>query len=151
MGWQDAFFGRGVRPAALCVAVLAAGCAGDGSGVAGGEPVALEPTLPSLTANVFVPICAVSGCHAGPGAPEGLRLDSAAAAAQSLVGVRSTERPELGLFRVAAGQPDASYLVWKIEGRAQIAGARMPLGQQPLTEAQSAAIRTWILNGAPGS
>jgi len=151
MGWQRVFSGSFVRGALLAVALLTAGCAGDGSGVAGSDTVALEPTLPSLAANIFVPICAISGCHAGPGAPEGLRLDSESAAFQSLVGVPSAERPDLGLLRVRAGQPDASYLVWKIEGRAGIAGERMPLGQPPLTDEQTAAIRQWILNGAPGS
>ncbi len=149
MGWKGVFFGCLARCTPV-VLLLAAGCAGDGSGVSESDPVALEPTLASIAANIFVPICAVSGCHAGAGAPQGLRLESAGLAHQSLVGVPSAERPDLGLLRVSAGRPDASYLVWKIEGRAQIAGGRMPLGQPPLTEAQSAAINQWIADGAPG-
>jgi hypothetical protein len=52
------------------------------------------------------------------------------------------------VLRVAAGNPDASYLVHKIEGAAGITGSRMPLGGAPLDPALIANVRTWIIEGA---
>ena len=45
------------------------------------------------------------------------------------------------------GNPDNSYLVHKIEGRAAV-GARMPLGGAPLPQASIDLIRQWIQDGA---
>lgn len=126
---------------------LLSGCAGGGEEDGGAEGV--EPTLPSIQANIFSPICAVPGCHTGAGAPQGLRLDSAFESFNNLVGIPSMERPDLMLFRVDPGNPDESYLVWKIEGRPEIEGGRMPLDQAPLFDEQIDAIRQWILDGAP--
>ncbi len=126
------------------------GCAGEGTGLDSfGNPIdaarpALGPTLASIQANVFTPIC--TQCHTGSAAPHGLALD-AGLARQNLVGVGSVERG--GLMRVQPGNPDSSYIVWKIEGRATISGGRMPLGLQPLSSEVITAIRTWIQNGAP--
>src|SRR5256885_11158096 len=69
--------------------VLAACGAGSGDGMdQNGQPLPsvggggdappipdLMPTLDSIQAKVFTPTCAVSGCHGGPGAQQGLRLD----------------------------------------------------------------------------
>jgi hypothetical protein len=49
---------------------------------------------------------------------------------------------------VNPGDPESSYIVWKIEGRSGIVGARMPLGLAPLSDEQIAAIRGWIADGA---
>jgi hypothetical protein len=136
----------------VLVAALAWGCAGDGTGLDSfGNPVdpskpALAPTLSSLQANVFTPIC--TQCHTGSAAPHGLALD-AGVARGNLVDVPSVERGPL--MRVRPGEPDSSYIVWKIEGRTTISGGRMPLGLQPLSPDVIAAIRTWIQNGAPNN
>lgn len=145
--------GRGswAAVAAILAAVLGAvwGCAGDGTGLDEfGNPldpgtVRLEPTLGSIQRNVFTPVC--TPCHTGAAAPQGLRLD-AGVARSYLVDVPSTELP--GLFRVRTGEPDASYLVWKVEGRSGIVGGRMPLGSPPLSTEQVTAIREWIRSGA---
>ena len=103
---------------------------------------ALMPTLASIQQNVFTPMC--TACHAGAGAPQGLRLDAANSAA-SLVGVPSNEVPSIQ--RVAPGNPDGSYLIQKLEGNAAI-GARMPLGGPYLDAATVAVIREWISQGA---
>lgn len=52
------------------------------------------------------------------------------------------------MLRVSAGDPDASYLVRKLEGAAGITGARMPLGGPPLDPALIANVRAWITAGA---
>ena len=147
---QAWLFGRALY--GIGAAVVLANCGG-GSGEGldsngrpieeGGSTVPLAPTLVSLQQNVFTPAC--TACHAGAGAPQGLRLDAANSYAM-LVGVPSVEVP--GVLRVAPGRPDASYLVHKLEGNAAV-GARMPLGGPYLDAATIAAVRQWIAAGAP--
>ena len=142
---------RGALLAALAAAALAGCGGGSGEGLdangrplgEGGETGALQPTLASIQANVFTPVC--TGCHAGASAPVGLRLDAANAYAL-LVGVASGEVSSLQ--RVKPGDPDNSYLIQKLQGNAA-AGARMPFGGPYLDDATIAVIRTWIANGAP--
>lgn len=111
-------------------------------------PTDLTPTLSSIEARIFSTSCAVSGCHVGGGTtlPTSMSLRPGDAFGQ-IVGVPSVERP--GLLRVDPGDPDDSYLVMKIEGRAGIAGARMPLGRPALTADEIQSIRAWITDGAP--
>ncbi len=138
------------RDAALLATVLVLwSCAGEGTGLDEfGNPIQektleLGPTLSSIQHHVFTPKCTL--CHTGAAAPLGLVLDSGVAL-QNLVGVISVEVPIL--MRVNPGQPDASYIVWKIEGRSGIQGGRMPLDMQALSAEQIAAIRGWISDGA---
>lgn len=141
----------GWRQVALTAAMATAawGCAGDGTGLDEfGNPLgpgmpALAPTLTSIQANIFTPIC--TRCHTGAAAPLGLRLDPSVSW-MNLVGVASTEVP--ALLRVRSGEPDSSYLVWKLEGWPGIVGGRMPLGLPPLSSQQLAAVRGWIERGA---
>ena len=65
-----------------------------------------------------------------------------------LVNVASVEVP--GLRRVRPGDPDLSYLVQKIEGRAAV-GGRMPLNSPPLPQATIDVIKQWIREGAQRS
>ncbi len=141
----------------LVVAACAVGCAGNGEGLdQSGQPIspgsagstgsAITADFQSIQANVFTPIC--SKCHIGASAPEGLQLD-AAHSYNLLVGVPSVERPDL--LRVIPGNPDASYMVQKIEGAAGIVGGQMPLGETPLPQATIDAISQWITNGAPNA
>lgn len=132
----------------MCVAVLASCVPGSGEGLnVAGRPldesgdVTLAATLESIQANVFDPSCIV--CHSGAAAPLGLRLD-ADASYLSLVGVPSREG---SLLRVAPGDPDASYLVRKLEGTAA-EGGRMPLNGPPIPQATIDFVRQWILEGA---
>ena len=128
------------------------GCAGKGTDLdANGRPLsegggasgdALTADFASIQDHIFTPICTT--CHAGAGAPQGLRLDSANSY-NLLVGIPSTEVPSIQ--RVKAGDPDNSYIVQKLEGHAAV-GARMPFGLPPLSTEQIAAIRQWITDGA---
>lgn len=66
-----------------------------------------------------------------------------------LVGKPSEEAP--AIMRVVAGNPDASYLVMKLEGThitAGGSGAQMPFGGAPLPAEQIAKVRQWIAAGA---
>ena len=133
-----------------------AGSFPSGDDIAGGDfeasfsldiPVSAA-TLDVLQASVFQPNCAVSGCHTGPAGdnlPAGMDLSTADASFTSLVGVASLQQATL--LRVAAGDPDNSYLVQKLEGTAA-SGARMPLGGGALDQALIDDIRQWITDGA---
>lgn len=135
---------------ALCMCCALGACAGNGDGLdENGRPVgeedgggALQPTFQSIQANVFTPVC--TGCHAGAGAPLGLRLDAGSSYAL-LVNAPSAEVPSLQ--RVQPGNPDASYLIQKLEGTATV-GSRMPLNGPPLPASTIAVIRQWITDGA---
>jgi hypothetical protein len=54
------------------------------------------------------------------------------------------------LQRVTPGNPDASYLIQKLEGTAAT-GGRMPLNGPPLPPETIAVIRQWIVDGAAAS
>jgi hypothetical protein len=138
----------------LAVLIGVAGCAGSGEGLdQNGQPISaggatssgpITADLASIEEHVFTPIC--SKCHIGASAPEGLQLD-AAHAYNLLVGIPSVEEPSRQ--RINPGNPDASYLLLKIEGAPGIEGGQMPLGETPLSQDTIAAIRQWITNGAP--
>jgi hypothetical protein len=129
-----------------------AGTFPSGNGTQGGNFVAefevagIQPTLQSIQTRVFTPVCAV--CHSGVGGalPGAMGLTNVATSFASLVGVASTEQP--AVLRVAPGDPDASYLIRKLEGAASITGDRMPVGGPFLDQATIAAIREWIADGA---
>ena len=109
------------------------------------DPNRLEPTLSSIQANIFNLNCTFSGCHVGgsPVLPGVMNLRAGQAYA-NIVNVPSLERANL--LRVAPGDPENSYLVMKIEGRA---GPRMPLNLPALSAEEIAVIRQWIADGAP--
>lgn len=127
-----------------------------GDDVAGGDFEAIfslavpvsAATLDALQASVFMPNCAVAGCHTGPvsaSLPSGMDLSTADASFANLVGISSIQQPTLS--RVAAADPDNSYLVQKIEGTAPNS-TRMPLGGGVLDQALIDDIRDWIASGA---
>lgn len=125
-----------------------------GDGTEGGDFVAefeirgLQATLDSIQTNVFIPTCAVAGCHSGPSGPNlptGLDLSSADASFDNLVGVQSRQDPSV--MRVQAGDANASYLIHKLEGTAAV-GGRMPQGGPALDPDTIAVIRAWIDGGA---
>ena len=134
----------------ILLGLVLAGCsAGSGKGLdisgrplSEGGDVPLAATLASIQANVFNPSCIV--CHSGASAPLGLRLD-AASSFTALVGISSSQDSSFRL--VAPGDPDASYLIKKLEGSAA-EGAQMPLGGPPIPQATIDFVRQWITDGA---
>lgn len=134
---------------AFCVSALLSGCSGGG----GDDTPAATTTTPTpapttqtlfqqVQTQVLTPNC--TGCHVGANAPVGLRLDAANSFAM-LVNVASVQVPTL--LRVKPGDPDNSYLVQKIDGRATV-GGRMPLGRAALPQASIDLVRSWIAAGA---
>src|SRR5581483_3273985 len=146
---------RGFPFVAGSLALALSACAGNGMGLdANGNPITagggstgpLTADFKSIQDNVFTPIC--TKCHIGAGAPEGLQLDQTHSYAM-LVGVPSAEQPNV--LRVAAGDPDSSYIVLKLQGSAGISGARMPFGGPYLPQSTIDVIRQWISAGAANS
>lgn len=112
--------------------VLLAGCSDFGEKITDGNNN--PDTLISFSSDIQPILNAnCSGCHVG-GNQGGLTLDSY----NDLM-----KGGDSGPV-VRAGIPDSSLLVLRIEGVIQ---PRMPLGGQPLAEAEILLIRRWILQG----
>ncbi|MDX1562265.1 MAG: Ig-like domain-containing protein, partial [Gammaproteobacteria bacterium] len=135
---------RRIRLVAVLAVLAASGCGSGNGPVIPGAGILL-PTFDSIQVNLLTPQC--TNCHVGATAPLGLRLDEANSYAL-LVGRASVQNS--ALLRVDPGNPDASYLIRKLEGTASV-GGQMPLGAPPLPQADINVIRQWISNGAlPG-
>jgi hypothetical protein len=164
MAYQTAKFAGASRAAAegpsfslragIAAMMLAlAGC-GSGSGDESGQPpgggMPLVATLPSIQANVFSIYCV--RCHTGGGAPFGLSLESADLSYTNLINVVSPRDPNPSnptYVRVRPGDPDASFLIQKLDGT-QTVGERMPAGGPPYLPTSTVnVIRQWIQDGAP--
>jgi hypothetical protein len=112
----------------------------------------LQPTFSSIQQNIFEASdssgrLACTQCHNAIGSLfTGLNLTNAVAYA-NLVNVAVREKA--GARRVIPGDPENSYLIQKLEGRASV-GARMPLNSPAyLTDGQIRVIKRWIELGAP--
>jgi len=152
----------------LVAVLLLAGCGpGDGqgldadgniptqsnAGVPGGGAAASGnqfATLAWVQDNVFVPEC--SGCHTG-GAVFG--VDWTASRICANVGRTSGEKSTLK--EIESGDPDASYVIWKVQGAGPNGAAiatgtvRMPANGPPyLPDATIQNLRDWIADGVPG-
>jgi len=136
---------------AVTITVGAAACDESLPDITGPTPN-LVPTFSSIQNEIFNNSdssgrAACTQCHNAIGRLfNGLDL-SPAVAYVNLVGVGSRGKP--GAVRVIAGDPENSYLIHKLEGRAGIVGVRMPLSGPPyLTDGQILVIRRWIELGA---
>ena len=100
----------------------------------------------SLAADVQ-PIFAANctSCHSGPFSPQDQDL-AEGQAFTFLVNVDGVEVAEVK--RVLPGDPDNSYLFWKITDAPGIANSPMPLGSFPMTQREIRMIRRWIEQGA---
>jgi hypothetical protein len=139
--------------ALVCASAAWSACDEKLSSIAGPTP-GLEPTFSSIQHEIFesgdssgrVP-CIQCHTNVGRNPAGGLNLTHDVAYDQ-LVNVVSPR--QAGAIRVVPSDPDRSYLIDKLEGRAGIAGARMPQNGPPyLTEGQTSIIRRWITIGAP--
>jgi hypothetical protein len=129
---------------ALLLALAACG-GGEDAPPPAPPPPGLQPTLASIQANVFTPSCAyVSGCHTGPTAPFGLRLDPGFSWG-ALVSVVSPQ--DMTRIRVVPMDSSGSLLIQKLEGTAML-GDQMPADGNYLQQATINVIRQWIDDGA---
>jgi hypothetical protein len=148
---------RRVQPLSALVmlaglAICAAGCDERLSNLTGPSPD-LTPTFSSIQKEIFETsdpdgrqACITCHTNVGRTPAGGLNL-LAGASYNALVGVGSLQKP--GEIIVVPGNPDASYLVKKLEGDPTITGRRMPRNGPPfLTAGQILVIRRWIQLGA---
>ena len=151
----------------LSVALVASGCGG-GSECTGAGGVADpcefdgEPTFSGNVVPLLNVTCAVSSaCHTervrragqslGPSCDAATRLE----VHDGIVGVPSETEPALD--RIEAGDPDASFLIHKVEGdfagldcdETDDCGVQMPKADDPLSGECIAMLRAWITAGAP--
>ena len=103
-----------------------------------------------LQAALFKPDCATSLCHSGsPPAHAPLSLDDGVSHA-NLINRPASQASSIVL--VKPGAPDQSYLMLKLLGTVGSSGSastRMPLNRPSLDGERLAAVRAWILRGAP--
>ena len=103
----------------------------------------LTATLSSIQREVFNPACV--GCHGPSVAEAGLDI-SEGRSFENLVNVPSTQ---VGLDLVTPNDAENSYLIHKLDGRAGIVGARMPVGSGGfLSDEALDVIKRWINEGA---
>jgi len=141
--------------------VLGAACS---SGVQGGNPTptpcsALTPLpdfkLSTIQNAVLNPSCALPGnCHLGSN-PASYNLDLT----PGLTWANTVKVPAIETFRgnvldrvnSTNANPAASYLYLKVIGTSGITGLQMPYTGAYLCSNQVAAIRSWIVAGAPNN
>lgn len=125
-----------------------------GNNAAGGDfvaqftvatPVVIGPTLDQIQAVVFTPSCATAGCHDNTTQAAALSLADADTSWLEMVGQFSGQVAEM---LVAPNDPNASYLIRKMENTAGITGGQMPLNRPAIQQSDINQIRDWITNGA---
>ncbi len=89
--------------------------------------------------------CATPRCHSQEAVAGKLDL-SPGSCCTNLVGLVSSEM--LAYKLVVPGEPQHSYLVFKIAGEKAIKGGQMPLGGPPLSVEGRTLIEDWIAAGA---
>jgi hypothetical protein len=94
--------------------------------------------------------CLEIGCHGG-----GLASSNYSLATHAETLERGDQANLIGVCAVKPGDPDASYLVWKLDGRPGIQMERMPSGctttpdpDDCVSAEDLAIVRQWILEGA---
>ena len=113
----------------------------------------LEPTFEAIQREIFETAEAggrrnCTACHTNVGRTPAAGLNlTHDVAYQQIVNVAAQNKP--GAIRVVPGNPDASYLVHKVEGTPGIVGLRMPFVAPYLTDGQILILRRWIEIGAP--
>lgn len=155
--WVDADGGIWAVGGDLSVALTAGMLAYSGARVIGSEfvdlslcPAPEDPPLPNATVSFSRDIqpllqvrgCLSTACHGGPFPSSGYDLRTFA----GMFGPGSWARAAR-LCEIVPGNPDASFLLEKLSPSPRF-GQRMPLGRQPLSDAELQLLRTWILEGA---
>ena len=131
---------------ALFVAVASlCGCAGNGPG-----SQSSGSAFDQLQVNIFNQHCLSAGCHNTQAQAGSMDLTTGLSYDQ-LVNVTPSNpaAQSAGLHRVVPFDPNSSFLLIKLTGPGPGEGSQMPQGMDPLSPSDIAAIRSWILAGAP--
>ena len=107
----------------------------------GMEDAAVAFTFTQVQEQIFNPMCV--NCH-GALPQAGLDLRSP----QSHGNLVNVTSPISDVVYVVPGNPDASYLIHKLDGRDGIIGSRMPQLGDPLPAELLELVRSWIQAGA---
>jgi mono/diheme cytochrome c family protein len=97
------------------------------------------PSVPSPVRRIFISHCVE--CHSGSSPSAGMSLEPSRLPASILNRV-SSGKPEFKIADTAA--PERSYLLMKLRGAAGIAGSRMPLRANKLTDAEIQTLSDWL-------
>ena len=126
--------------AAVLVALAAAAAL---EAQAGPDPAPEEANAFAPVAGILKYRCALSGCHTGDNAAQGMILEPDQVRVQT---VNQSARTEPGYQRIVPGQPAQSLLYLKLlapeEGGYR--GRRMPYRDEPLSPEEIALVRRWI-------
>ena len=109
-------------------------------------------TFETLQQKIFTPGCALPSCH-GLAQQGGLNLTAGQAYADLVdVPASNPAAHKAGLLRVAPNDPDASFLIRKLEGTLDPnEGTMMPQTGTRLPQAKLDLLRRWIAAGAPAT
>lgn len=124
-----------------------------GNGGNNPDGVSLQDLVSQIFDNSDLGAQRCTNCHSGSSPLGGMNLQTVELAYANLVGANGegiTANGNANFKRVLPGDPDASYIILKLEGDTR-AGNQMPLNETPLTPAQVDMVRDWIANGAPAS
>lgn len=99
--------------------------------------------VPAEVQAIFESRC--TPCHI-TGSSGGLHLSPASASFANLVNVHVSSSSCSSRTRVVPGDSDASYIIAKLRGDADICGVRMPRNLPPLPDDEIATIADWIEN-----
>ena len=147
-GWRRVLAGaRRAGGAALLLACAAACSNHVDEGIRIFPPDTVPISLAGDVQPIFDASCAEAFCHGDPNVGLDLRRGRSW---EALVGVPSLSVPELD--RVEPGQPDASFLVHKLQGTqtqfGPAGGSQMPFSRAPLPDVEIELVRSWIEQGA---
>ena len=98
---------------------------------------------------IFTASCALSGCHLGATAKEGMNLASGSAYS-NIVNVLAKECSD-GRLRVKPGDPANSYVIQKLTNVNLCFGGQMPKTGGALPTSEETTIANWICEGAPNN
>ena len=112
----------------------------------------IQPTLSDLNTQYFSVSCVFGGCHETDSAEGGLDMEAPGLRSRLVnVAAQDDKAGPRGKLRVVPGNPDASFLVQKLEGSmARDEGNMMPDGtDEPIDpECRIRMVRQWITDGA---
>ncbi len=133
----------------LLIVLIAACFTACGEDDATGPDYSLEPTLATVSSNIFERSCDGPGCHFGGEDPAPLDLTNDAGLRARLLGPAEVV-PTMN--HIVPGQPNESFLLLKVRGTQPDSGPdnlQMPLFEDQISADALDYLTEWISLGAP--